>query len=64
MLCPVPNCKKKITTMNVTCRCGLTTCMKHRYPEDHGCTFDHKKEAQKELSEANPKIISEKIRKI
>jgi hypothetical protein len=33
-------------------------------PEEHGCTFDYKKEAAELLEKQNPKISGEKLDKI
>lgn len=37
--CPVPNCREKLTTVNVhRCKeCGINTCLKHRLTKDHNC---------------------------
>mmetsp|Transcript_27811 Transcript_27811/g.92454 ORF Transcript_27811/g.92454 Transcript_27811/m.92454 type:complete len:273 (-) Transcript_27811:98-916(-) len=37
--CPVPGCKEALTSSgSVSCgRCGLKTCLKHRFEEDHNC---------------------------
>ncbi|CAN6311844.1 unnamed protein product [Urochloa humidicola] len=38
--CPAPRCREAITASNATqCKgCGLKVCLRHRFPEDHGCT--------------------------
>jgi hypothetical protein len=33
-------------------------------PEQHGCTFDFKKEATDLLTKKNPKVVAEKLDKI
>lgn len=37
--CPVAGCKVKLTSVNsYECRhCGVSTCVKHRFQDDHGC---------------------------
>jgi hypothetical protein len=37
--CPVGGCREKLTFSNrVACRaCGRATCLRHRFPDDHGC---------------------------
>ena len=46
------------------CKCGKKFCFKHRYAEQHACTFDYKEAGKKELEENNPKIEYKKIDKI
>ncbi|CAN6448463.1 unnamed protein product [Victoria cruziana] len=38
--CPIKGCKETLTFSNaITCRtCDKKTCLKHRFPADHGCT--------------------------
>jgi hypothetical protein len=39
------SCNKKITLSNeFTCKCKGTFCGKHKYPDMHECTFDHRAE--------------------
>jgi len=57
-------CKKKTRLMSFTCRCNLNFCIKHRYPEDHDCPFDHKGIGQQKLQEKNPVIAHAKLEKI
>ena len=37
--CPVAGCREKLTFSNrVACKsCGRATCLRHRFPDDHGC---------------------------
>ena len=61
------HCKmKKINTLIAfPCRCGLKfLCDKCRYPEEHKCTFDYKKEANERLKKENEKVVAEKLDKI
>ncbi|MBA0721878.1 hypothetical protein Golax_009379 [Gossypium laxum] len=44
--------------------CGVTFCGSHRYPENHGCTFDFKKVGREEIARANPLVKAEKLEKI
>jgi len=39
-VCPAPGCRQKLNLSNkVVCKnCGIATCLKHRFPEDHKCT--------------------------
>ena len=54
-------CKKKVGLTCVVCRCGHKYCDKHRYPNEHGCTFDYKAEGRKAIEKANPKLLGEKL---
>lgn len=59
-------CRKKIGLMSFKCKCDPCQdfCIKHRYPEDHMCTFDYKSLAKERLVETNPVIAHSKIEKI
>lgn len=35
-------CLRKFGLTGFACRCGYTFCARHRYAEDHDCTFDHR----------------------
>ena len=56
------SCYKKLQlALTFTCKCGLTLCSIHRYPESHECTYDFKQEQRKNLEKSNPKIVASKI---
>ncbi|ODM98974.1 AN1-type zinc finger protein 4 [Orchesella cincta] len=58
-------CKKKLgIACRYQCRCGLTFCSVHRYPETHECSFDYKTEGRNKLREENPVIVAPKIQNI
>ena len=57
-------CKKKLTLTAIKCKCEEYFCNKHRYPEEHQCTFNYKKESKEKLIENNPKIQFKKIEDI
>ena len=42
-------CKKKITFTFIECKCGKILCIKHRYPDEHDCDFNYKKEWKEKL---------------
>ena len=44
--------------------CGNIYCLSHKYPDSHNCTFDHRLAFRERLERNNPKIESEKIKKI
>ena len=36
-------CRKKLgLAVGIKCKCGFVFCSKHRYPNQHACTFDFK----------------------
>lgn len=47
--------------MRFECKCGLGLCARHRLPEDHECTFDHKAEGRHDLAAANPRVVAAKV---
>lgn len=57
-------CRKKVGLTGFRCRCGVTFCGIHRYPEKHGCTFDFKSMGREAIAKANPLVIAEKLEKI
>ena len=58
-------CKVRLTMIDlgIECKCGLPFCGRHRLPECHNCSYDHKGEAQeiiaKKINESA--CITEKI---
>lgn len=54
-------CKKK--TIN-QCKCKEFVCLNHRFPDQHNCSFNFKKEYKDKLIKELPKIIPLKITKI
>ncbi|XP_021908618.1 zinc finger A20 and AN1 domain-containing stress-associated protein 4-like [Carica papaya] len=57
-------CRKRVGLTGFACRCGITFCGVHRYPEKHGCAFDFKKLGREEIAKANPLVKAEKLEKI
>ncbi|OMO82145.1 Zinc finger, AN1-type [Corchorus capsularis] len=57
-------CRKRVGLTGFRCKCGITFCGSHRYPENHGCTFDFKKVGREEIARANPLVKAAKLRKI
>lgn len=58
-------CDKKLRLMcEFTCRCGGVFCAMHRFHDQHGCTFDYRKEAMAKLEKMNPKIVNDKITRL
>ena len=55
-------CTKKLKFISTfTCRCLKSFCTKHRFHDQHLCTYDYKAEAKQKLKESNPKIVARKI---
>jgi predicted nucleic acid binding AN1-type Zn finger protein len=42
-------CNKKLGIMEYICKCEKRFCISHLQPQEHGCTFDYRKEASKEI---------------
>ena len=57
-------CKRRIGLLGFECRCKYKFCGKHRYPEKHACTVDHRKRERKRLREENAVLENQKIQKI
>lgn len=59
--CPAKNCNKRLGISGVECRCGKITCMTHRHPESHDCSFNYKELGQNKLKKENPVIVADKM---
>ncbi|VFQ80277.1 unnamed protein product [Cuscuta campestris] len=57
-------CRKRVGLTGFTCRCGVTCCGAHRYPERQGCTFDYRAAGREEIARANPVVKAEKLDRI
>lgn len=57
-------CRKRVGLTGFKCRCGVTFCGSHRYPEHHGCTFDYKSMGRLAIAMANPLVKGDKLHKI
>nr|QYC07280.1 SAP4 [Tamarix hispida] len=57
-------CRKRVGLTGFKCRCGSMFCGSHRYPEQHGCTFDYKKMGKEAIAKANPIVKADKLDKI
>lgn len=62
--CNHTNCNKKLTLLDLNCKCGLKFCLTHRMPEDHLCSFDFKDTTTKLLQKQLIKIDGSKLEKI
>ncbi|MCL7046581.1 hypothetical protein MKW94_014442 [Papaver nudicaule] len=54
-------CRKRVGLTGFKCKCGITFCSTHRYPEQHGCTFDYKAVGRDAITKANPIVKAEKL---
>ncbi|KAK4761569.1 hypothetical protein SAY87_029453 [Trapa incisa] len=55
-------CNKKVgLSTGFKCRCGVTFCGSHRYPESHGCTFDFKAAGREAIARANTVVKADKV---
>lgn len=57
-------CNKRVGPLAFTCRCQYSFCAKHRHPEEHTCSFDHRSLGIRKLSEDNPVVVAEKFNKL
>ncbi|GMH28361.1 hypothetical protein Nepgr_030204 [Nepenthes gracilis] len=57
-------CRKRVSLMGFSCKCGNLFCAAHRYSDKHNCPFDYRAAAQDALAKANPLIKAEKLDKI
>ncbi|KAF9764209.1 AN1-type zinc finger protein 6 [Nosema granulosis] len=56
-------CKRKLGVVSCyTCRCGNNFCTRHRFYDQHDCSFDYKTQAIEKLKINNPKIVNKRIR--
>lgn len=57
-------CRRRVGITGFKCRCGITFCGSHRYPEQHGCAFDYKVVGREAIAKANPVVKGKKLDKI
>ena len=57
-------CSKRMGPVSFKCKCCQYFCTRHRLPEEHHCTFDHKSAGIRKLSEENPVIQAPKLNKL
>ncbi|OMJ69827.1 hypothetical protein SteCoe_32348 [Stentor coeruleus] len=57
-------CNKKLGPLGFKCKCFSCFCTKHRHPEEHRCTYDHKAEGIRKISEENPLVQAPKFNKL
>lgn len=59
-------CKRKIRLNQsvISCKCDKILCNKHRFPDQHECTYNFKKENKKLLARTLVQVECEKVLKI
>lgn len=57
-------CSKKLGPLHFKCKCSSFFCTKHRHPEEHHCSYDHKTAGIRKLSEENPLVQAPKFNKL
>eukprot|EP00823_Brevimastigomonas_motovehiculus_P005401 TRINITY_DN396_c1_g1_i1.p1 TRINITY_DN396_c1_g1~~TRINITY_DN396_c1_g1_i1.p1 ORF type:complete len:372 (-),score=121.81 TRINITY_DN396_c1_g1_i1:222-1337(-) len=57
-------CRRRVGITGIECRCGYIFCGKHRYPDEHNCTFDHKSFHKKKLEKINVEVKGSKFDRI
>ena len=55
-------CQKKLKFLSgFKCRCEHYFCIKHRFFDQHDCSFDYKAQERAKLRERNPQIVAKKL---
>ena len=49
-------CKKKLSMMSFTCKCGNMYCITHQTPHMHNCSYNYKLDLQNQIEKNNPKL--------
>ncbi|CAB4313642.1 unnamed protein product [Prunus armeniaca] len=57
-------CRRRVGLTGFKCRCGMTFCGTHRYPEQHACGFDFRSMGKEQIAKANPVVKGEKLQRI
>ncbi|CAI0404321.1 unnamed protein product [Linum tenue] len=55
------SCRRRVGLLGFKCRCKKLFCSKHRYPEEHRCSFDYKGFGRRILEQQNPAVDSDKL---
>jgi len=58
------NCNRKVGLLGFKCRCEYIFCSKHRYAEQHQCSFDYKTAHKDKLAIQNQQVVKPKLEKI
>jgi len=62
--CNHASCKTKLLLSDLACKCGLRFCGKHRYAEEHSCSFDYRKSAEANLSTNLVKCVASSLKEV
>lgn len=60
-------CNRKLKTLiaeTLKCKCNEYVCSKHRLPDEHNCSYNHKQEYKDKLAIQLKKTDQNKIEKI
>lgn len=57
-------CRSKLGLTGFKCRCDNMYCDKHRYADDHSCTFDYVSMHKEQLTKDNPVVVAAKLEKL
>lgn len=57
-------CKRKVGITGIECRCKFVFCGKHRYPDEHDCSFDFKQQHRRKLEKENQRVEGSKFEKL
>ena len=57
--CPI--CSKKLSILDIVCKCGLKHCREHCLPEYHNCSFDISAEKNEKLENDLVTIDNDRI---
>lgn len=55
------HCRKRLSLVYFTCRCGADLCAAHLAADQHLCTFDFKAAARERIRLENPVVEFEKV---
>ena len=59
--CSHKSCGTKLGLLGFDCRCGAKFCGTHRFPDEHNCTHDFKKEGQAHLTRQLEACVADKL---
>lgn len=60
--CDFKNCNKSIKLyQQIECKCKLIFCVHHRFPINHNCEYDYRKEWTDKIRKENPIVVPTKI---
>jgi len=60
--CNHADCKTRLLLSDMAGKCGYRYCGKHRYAEEHRCSFDYRQFAAKNLSTSLVKCVATSLK--